>query len=894
MPVSRLALSGASAANFGTSARLIRALTISLTVLACSVSAVAAAAAATAPIDGMPITRTVGIDIHVLSLSAVVPEGTVDQAYKGVLQASGGISPYQYAVASGALPPGVTLSSQTGALTGTPAAAGNYTFAVLVTDRPGPDVGSQTYTITVIRNAPVVGLSMSPSSAMLSSGGTKQFTATVTGTSNTAVTWSATSGSITSAGLYTAPKVKTSTSATITATSKADSAVSSHSAVTVTPAQTTSLQITTSTLPAGQQAENYSAAFAASGGTQPYRWSLPSGMLPPGITLNATGDLAGTPTANGTFAFTARVTDASGITANANLSLSIGTSSGYDGPAQLPIATVQSAVANSPATGPVVTVSSTLNLQTALNAAECGETIQLQAGAAFVGGFTLPAKNCDADQWIVLRTSAPDSALPAEGQRLTPCYAGVSSLPGRPAYTCSNPHNVLAKIEQQAPGDGPIKVAGGANYYRLIGLEITRTTGIKGPGRLVSLLATADHIVVDRSWLHGNAQDETRGGVALDGGTNMAVVDSYFSDFHCISMTGTCTDAHAISGGVSDTQDGPFLIQNNFLEASGEALMFGGGAATKTPTDIEVIGNHFWKPWQWMPGNSPFVGGLDGKPFIVKNHLELKNAARVLVENNLMENTWGGFSQTGFSILLSPKNQYDEQSGKNVCPVCQVTDVTIRYNRLSHAGGGVQIAAALSAGKGAALAGERYSLHDLVIDDLSRKYLGSGNVFEVNNGWHENPLNSVTINHVTAFPDSSTHMMTIGNHVANPQMYGFVFTNNLMVAGRYPVWNAIGNIGGESCAVADVPKTTMATCFTSYQFENNVIIASPANYPPTSWPAQNSFPDTVESVEFVDFNDGNGGNYELQPSSQFKGKASDGKDPGADIVGLQQQLAGVE
>ncbi len=59
--------------------------------------------------------------------------------------------------------------------------------------------------------------------------------------------------------------------------------------------------------------------------------------------------------------------------------------------------------------------------------------------------------------------------------------------------------------------------------------------------------------------------------------------------------------------------------------------MFGGGAATLTPTDIEILNNHFWKPWQWMKGNPNFIGGADGNPFVVKNHLELKNAVRVLV-----------------------------------------------------------------------------------------------------------------------------------------------------------------------------------------------------------------------------------------------------------------------
>ena len=58
------------------------------------------------------------------------------------------------------------------------------------------------------------------------------------------------------------------------------------------------------------------------------------------------------------------------------------------------------------------------NLQNALNAAQPGDTILLEAGATFSGSFTLPVKSGNA--WIVIRTSAPDSSLPPEGTRMTP------------------------------------------------------------------------------------------------------------------------------------------------------------------------------------------------------------------------------------------------------------------------------------------------------------------------------------------------------------------------------------------------------------------------------------------------------------------------------------------
>jgi fibronectin type 3 domain-containing protein len=76
-----------------------------------------------------------------------------------------------------------------------------------------------------------VSVSVSPTSASLLTGGAQQFTATVTGTSNTSVTWKATGGTISSAGLYTAPA--TAGSYTVTATSAADPAKSASASVSV-------------------------------------------------------------------------------------------------------------------------------------------------------------------------------------------------------------------------------------------------------------------------------------------------------------------------------------------------------------------------------------------------------------------------------------------------------------------------------------------------------------------------------------------------------------------------------------------------------------------------------------------------------------------------------------
>jgi hypothetical protein len=122
-------------------------------------------------------------------------------------------------------------------------------------------------------------------------------------------------------------------------------------------------------------------------------------------------------------------------------------------------------------------------------------------------------------------------------------------------------------------------------------------------------------------------------------------------------------------------------------------------------------------------------------------------------------------------------------------------------------------------------------------------------------------------------------------------MYGLVFSNNLVVTGRYQVWNAFAQ---DSCATRDVPVTSLTNCFTSYVFQNNALIASPKAFPPSSWPTANYFPETPSIVEFVNYNNGNGGNYTLASGSPYRNKGTDGKDLGADIAGLTAALAGVE
>lgn len=564
----------------------------------------------------------------------------------------------------------------------------------------------------------------------------------------------------------------------------------------------------------------------------------------------------------------------------------------FDGPAELPRVYIDSSLSATPAPGKTVLVHAGENPSQVVERASCGDTIELQAGATF-DKLALPAKQCDDSHWVIIRTSAPDSKLPPEGTRLTPCYAGVASLPSRPAFRCSSTENVLAKIEFNGRGgSGPVILESGANHYRLIGLEVTRA---QSSGPVYNLIGpakgTADHLIFDRMWIHGTPQNETVRGVMLAHVRYAAVVDSYFSDFHCVAKTGACVDSQAIAGGAGDDPMGPFKIVDNFLEAAAESIEFGGSEATVTPTDIEIRRNHMFKPMIWMKGQPGFIGGADGNPFIVKNLFELKNAQRVLFDGNILEYSWGGFSQTGFGILLTPKNQ--AIGPRNVCPSCIVTDVTIRNSRISHVGSGFQIANAISSNGGVAKDGGRYSIHDVVVDDINPDlYNGFGAFAQISmtpGASNSPPLHDVRLDHVTAFPAKSVFI--IGGPSSGPRMPSLSITNSIFFMGT----DAIATTGGgaeKNCSARSrnrPAESVFRDCFSPFVFQHNLIIGGSGE-----WPKENKTPKNAAEVGFVSYKDGRGGDYRLSSTSKFKGAASDEKDAGADIDAITRATMGVE
>ena len=591
--------------------------------------------------------------------------------------------------------------------------------------------------------------------------------------------------------------------------------------------------------------------------------------------------------------FTRRSAMFMGVIAALTLTLGATASASTDGPAELPRVYVNSSMASTPAPGARTMVRAGANLEQALKNAHCGDTLLLQAGATFTGNYNLPAKACDAQHWIVIRTSAPDSALPPEGKRISPCYAGVATLPGRPSFPCATPTRAMARLV--ASSVGPIILANGSNHYRLgPGLEITRPTNSSTYVNLVAPSGNVNHIVIDRNWIHGVPIYDTTRGVMLSGITYASVVESYLTDFHCAAVIGTCVDSQAVAGGTGSHPQGVWKIHNNFLEGAAETILFGGVINNSvTPADIEISNNHMFKPLTWMPGQPGFVGRPNSDatrcvttrgycPFVVKNLIELKNAQRVLLEGNILEHSWAGFTQHGHAILVNGMNP-----ANNTLSHISVMDVTVRYNRTSHTASVFSLA---NPGPNNLPVG-RISIHDNVFDDVSSKYQ-NGDTTGAFAGVYSYCSSTtcgngdIFVNHNTELITQPTKWFAVVGAASGP-IPNWTYKNNIVSINAGP---AILNSGSSGCADNTIDNVAkLVECFSPYAMNDNVLIGGSG-----TWPPGNYLLASPTAVRFVNYNNANGGDYRLLSTSPYHNAGTDGKDLGADIAAVNSHTSGVQ
>ncbi|MEZ5367387.1 MAG: putative Ig domain-containing protein, partial [Bryobacterales bacterium] len=253
---------------------------------------------------------------------ALTATGIVGGAYNSSLSTSGGTSPFSWSISSGALPPGLSIDSSSGLVSGTPTASGTYNFTVQVIDSTSLSKTSNqsieiydALTVTTT-SLPDTSLGGSYSQTLTSSGGAAP------------KTWSIAYGGI-PAGLSLNPSTGVisgvpSFAGLSSFTVQVDCCGSGSAQQALTILVNPAPSITTSSLAQGVVGASYSQTLAATGGTAPYTWSVSSGALPAGLSLNpATGEISGTPTTAGTASFTIGLSDAASATDSQALSIEV-------------------------------------------------------------------------------------------------------------------------------------------------------------------------------------------------------------------------------------------------------------------------------------------------------------------------------------------------------------------------------------------------------------------------------------------------------------------------------------------------------------------------------------------------------------------------------------------
>jgi hypothetical protein len=255
------------------------------------------------------------------TIATALPDWTVGRAYSQTLltTVATGTPSFTFAVTSGALPTGLSLSTA-GVLSGTPTVTGQFTFTVTVTDTAGA-TGTRTYTNLTINPVPAVSTTTLPDWTVNRPYTQTLLTTAATGTSP--FLWAVTSGAaptsltLSSGGVLSGtPSATGPFTFTVTVTDSAGAtATQIYTALKINPVPV----IATTSVPNWTVNRLYptqTLQTTAATGTAPFTWAVTAGAVPTGLTLNSGGSLSGTPTANGTFSFTATVTDAAGATAS--------------------------------------------------------------------------------------------------------------------------------------------------------------------------------------------------------------------------------------------------------------------------------------------------------------------------------------------------------------------------------------------------------------------------------------------------------------------------------------------------------------------------------------------------------------------------------------------------
>lgn len=503
-------------------------------------------------------------------------------------------------------------------------------------------------------------------------------------------------------------------------------------------------------------------------------------------------------------------------------------------------------------TGNVITINAGGNFQGAIDAAQPGDVIQCQAGATFIGDILLPVKS--GSEYITIRSSAPASVLPPAGTRTGPQYSGYmpkfrpSGLStGTAIETRDTSHHWRWENCEFLPASGG----------QSVNTQLVTFGSYAGAGQTTQTTSGTlpHHLILDRCYLHDDNGGICKRGVLLNA-NYIQTINSYLFGFRGVGQE--------TQGMLGFNGEGPFLIDNNYIAAATENVLFGGADPYITnliPSDITVTNNYMTKPPSWNPGDASYAG----TNWLVKNVFELKNAQRVTIDRNIFENAWAS-GQAGYLVLFTGLND------GGLGTWCTVKSIAFTNNVVRNGNGGIQISGHNSYTIPANMppAGHDITVKNNLLYNINEVYGNGtplGTFLQIGNDVY-----NVTIDHNTVQQVNSGQygiLITGASALTNISM-----TNNFFWRGLYGVF-AGGAFSEGSSSINGM--------FTPGGVFNKHVIANTGGTPP-AYPTGTTFLNAADwNAQFVDpINH----NYTLKAASVYKNAGTDGLDIGVNMSAL--------
>jgi hypothetical protein len=303
--------------------------------------------------------------------------------------------------------------------------------------------------------------------------------------------------------------------------------------------------------------------------------------------------------------------------------------------------------------------------------------------------------------------------------------------------------------------------------------------GTRGPEQ-TTLQDVPQGLDIDGCDIHGQPEQIIQRGISANG-ANLRVTKTKIHEIHADFDTQSICSWNG---------PGPFFVEDCFLEATGENIMFGGAQSSipnLVPSDIIIRNSHFFKPLSWK-GRWP-----------IKNHFEIKNGKKVVVDNCTFENCWVS-AQDGYAWLFTVRG---EGGGKN--PWNTIEDVTMQNCTVKNVHRGILTQGLDNLDTSQQARGLR--ILNCKFDDIK-------NWFFVLNGYHD-----VTIDHCTHFQGHNIMVL----HGRKSERFKYL---NSVTERNPDAWGIKADGGGEGTDAFNL------FC-TDWEMKGNVVAGAPSNiYPP--------------------------------------------------------------